>query len=260
MPTTSAAALVKIDDFNKRSGGTDWLNITKTDLVTGLKDRVATPNNINTSVVNLCGPGAFFRFLAMDDPVMYVQAVTDLWERNEASIGTRKFKASHGLRIAPLVKGISAVDWVPLASLRDDENTLISYNSASGGASGITLPSALEKWFKQAGYAEVKNETNVLFTKDLANFKEADRLRGLGRRVALFINADMLNSATQNKKSIIPNHWVCANSLAWIDEEKDTFSTKVHSWGKIMPVPPLGTMPIGDFVQNYYGYVSAKPA
>ena len=100
MASTKADALTKVTEFEQRSGGTDWLHVKKDDLVTGLKDRLDTPNNINTSAVNLCGPGAFFRCLAMDDPVMYVNAVIDLWCSNKALIGKREFKASHGLRIA----------------------------------------------------------------------------------------------------------------------------------------------------------------
>jgi hypothetical protein len=128
MASTKADALTKVTEFEGRSGGTDWVHVKKDDLITGLKDRLATPNNINTEAVNLCGLGAFFRCLAIDDPVMYASAVINLWSGNKALLGKREFKASHGLRIAS-PGTTAAVDWVPLASLRDDENTLLSYNT-----------------------------------------------------------------------------------------------------------------------------------
>ncbi len=258
MSTTVANATIKINEFDKRSSGTDWLLIKKTDLVTGLKDRISTPDNIDTTVVNLCGPGAFFRYLAMDDPVMYVQAVISLWETNAALLGKRTFKPTYSLRIATPASGMDAVDWVPLASLRDDENTVLNYDDADGGLSGLTMPAAMEKWFKQAGYTDVKNVTNVFFTKDKANIMEADRLRSTGYRVCLLIHADMLKSAKQNNKSVFPNHWVGLSDPVTISG--DDFSTKVHSWGKIMPVPAIGTMKLDTFLKNYYGYVAAKPA
>jgi hypothetical protein len=257
MASTRANALIKINDFDKRSSGTDWLLVKKDDLVRGLKDRIATPNHVDTSAVNLCGPGAFFRCLAMDDPVMYVTAVIALFETNSAVIGARKFTASYSLRIATPASEMDSVDWVPLASLRDDENTILNYDDAGGGLSGLTMPAAMEKWFQQAGYGSIKNVTNIFFTKDLDNIKEADRLRAAGYRVCLLINADMLRSATQNHQSVFPNHWVCLTDAIKVD--KDDFTTKVHSWGAIMPVPAVGTMKVDVFLKNYYGYVAAKP-
>jgi hypothetical protein len=258
MSSTKADALTKVAEFEARSGGTDWLHVTKTALVTGLRDRLDTPNHISTSAVNLCGPGAFFRCLAADDPVMYVNAVISLWETNEGLIGTRKFKASYGLRIAPPGK-TAAVDWVPLASLRDDENTILSFDDNKGGLSGLTMPKGLAKWFTEAGYSDVKNVTNVFFAKDLDCLKRADNLRGAGNRVCLLISADMLTTEDQDNASIYPDHWVVlTNKISLIG---DDLRVMVHSWGKIMTVPADGTwMSTGTFLQNYYGYVAAKPA
>ncbi|MGL4555040.1 MAG: hypothetical protein ACRC33_28060 [Gemmataceae bacterium] len=259
MPSTKADALTKVTEFEARSGGTDWIHVKKEDLVTGLKDRLATPNNVNTSAVNLCGPGAFFRCLAMDDPVAYASAVISLWESNAALIGTRKFKASHKVRIAA-PGTTAAVDWVPMASLRDDENTLISYDSSEGGLSGLTMPSGLAKWFKEAGYADVTNVTNVLFTKGMDCLTKAESLRMAGQRVCLLINSDMLKSAKQDNKSLFPDHWVVLAQPASLNSD-GTVKLKVFSWGKLMPVPADGgTMPAGMFLKNYYGYVAAKPA
>jgi hypothetical protein len=255
--STSGDALVKVNEFDKRSSGTDWLLIKKDDLVTGLKDRIKTPDDIDTSVVNLCGPGAFFRWLAFDDPVMYTQAVITLYETNSALLGSRKFTASYTLRIASPAEGMDAVDWVPLASLRDDENTFLKYDDASGGLSGLTMPAGMAKWFTQAGYTDVKNVTNVFFKKDQANLTDADKLRSTGYRVCLLINADMLKTATQNNKSMFPNHWVGLTDPVTLSG--GNVSLKVHSWGKIMPIPALGTMSVDTFLKNYYGYVAAKP-
>src|SRR5262245_14650377 len=138
--SSKADALQKVADFEKRSGGTDWLTINKDDLIRGLRDRINNPDNINTAAVNLCGPGAFFRWLDIDDPAMYANAVIRLWENNEGFIGSRKFKAPHSLRIAK-PGSTEAVDWVPLASLRDDENSILSYDDAGGTLSGLTMPS-----------------------------------------------------------------------------------------------------------------------
>lgn len=253
---TKAQALQKVTAFEASPGGTDWLKIKSDDLVTGLKDRLANPKNIDTSVVNLCGPGAFFFWLAQDDPLMYAEAVISLWKTNAALLGKRKFKASYSLRIAD-PGTTAAVDWVPMASLRDHENAVLNYDDAGGGLSGLTMPKGMAQWFTEAGYTDVKNDTNVFFTKGVDNLKEAERLRSLGYRVCLLIHADMLYAAKQNNKSVFPNHWVSLTGAATIGD--DSVSLPVHSWGAIHTIPKQSPMSRAMFSKNYYGYVAAKP-
>src|SRR6202051_473271 len=62
--SSKSQALAKVTEFDKGGGGTDWLLVKKTDLVAGLKDRLNSPDHIHTPAVTLCGPGAFFRYLA----------------------------------------------------------------------------------------------------------------------------------------------------------------------------------------------------
>ena len=205
--SSASDARVKINEFDQRSSGTDWLKIQKDQLVDGMKKRLDNPNLINTQVVNLCGPGAFFRCLAQDDPVMYVRAIISLYETNSGMIGSRKFSSSYSLRLADVPNGMDQVDWILLASLRDDENTLLRYDDASGTLSGLTMPSGLAKWFGQANYTGVINETNLFFTKDLDHIKKASSLRARGNRVCLLIDANMLKVATQNNMSTYPDHW-----------------------------------------------------
>jgi hypothetical protein len=257
MASTTSDALAKVTAFEAAGGGSDWLHITRSSLVTGLRDRLANPNNIDTRHVNLCGPGAFFRCLAIDDPVMYADAVINLWLTNKALIGKREFKAGSSLRLAA-PGATEPVDWVPLASLRDDENTFVRYDSTKGDLSGLTMPAAMVKWFTEAGYSDVKNVTNVVFTKDLENLQRADRLRAQGYRVCLLINSDMLKTATQSDHSFFPDHWVVLTDPVRVADGRLT--TKVQSWGGIMPIPAAGgVMSASTFQNNYYGYVAAKP-
>ena len=256
--STTAEATAKIDAFEKGSGGTDWLNISKEKLIDGMRKRLKSPNLISTKVVNLCGPGAFFRCLIEDDPAMYVSAIIGLYQTNAALLGKRKFTASYSLRIAAVPSGMDQVDWILLSSLRDHENTILSYDDASGGLSGLTMPAAMAKWFKEANYSDITNDTNVFFTKGLDHIKKAATLRSGGKRVCLLIDANMLKVVTQNNMSTYPDHWVVLMSDVSVDAS-DNISLKVHSWGAIMPVPQLGTVSTSIFCKNYYGYVAAKP-
>jgi hypothetical protein len=256
--STTGEAQIKVEEFEKKSSATDWIKIKKDQLVDGMKKRLKDPNLISTKVVNLCGPGALFRCLAADDPVMYVQAIINLYETNSALLGSRKFTASHSLRIADPAKGMDHVDWMLLASLRDHENTLLNYDDAGGGLSGLTMPSGLAKWFKEAKYTGITNDTNIFFTKGLDHIKKAGTLHAAGNRVCLLIDANMLKVTTQNNLSTYPDHWVVLMNNVTVDASNNV-SLKVHSWGKIMPVPELGTVSASVFCKNYYGYVVAKP-
>ena len=258
MSTTTSAALLEVDQFERRSSGTSWTQIRKRDLIDGLKSRLKDPDEISTRVVNLCGPGAFFRCLAEDDPVAYVKAVISLYETNSARLGTRTFKAGRDLQTALVASGMDAVDWILLASLRDDENLVLDYDNAGGTLSGLTMPAGLAKWFGNAKYSAVINETNVFFTKNLAHVQRAGSLHAGGNRVCLLINSQMLAAATQGNRSMIPNHWVVLMSGVSVDAAKN-LSLKVQTWGVVKSVPGVGTLSASLFCRNYYGFVAARP-
>jgi hypothetical protein len=243
-------ALIKVNEFDSRSSKSHWLKITRAKLVDGMKKRLDDPSLINTAVVNLCGPGEFFRCLAQDDPVMYVQAIISLFETDSGMIGTRKFTSSDSLRKAELPKGMD-LDWILLASLRDDENTFLNYNDPSGGLSGLTMPSGLANWFTRANYTGVTNETNVFFTKNLDDLKKASSLRDKGNRVCLLIDHDMLKVATQNNMSPYPDHWVVLMSKVAVNPSNN-ISFAVYSWGDDnTPVPQMETVSADTVCKNY---------
>ena len=239
-----------------------WKNIRKEDLGRGLKARVDDPTLISSKVVNLCGPAAFFHNLAIDDPVMYAQAGIDLYGPNVAKLGKRQFWAGRDLMNATPPSDMDAADWVVLASLRDHENIALDFDDAGGTLSGLSMPSALERWFEESGYASISDETNLFFTKSQDNIVKAGQLASTGHRVCLLINSDMLSPSTQKQKSTFPNHWVVLKKAvhgSTVSISHGNISFRVHSWGKIVSVPSAGTLKLDDFEKNYYGYVSAKP-
>ena len=52
------------------------------------------------------------------------------------------------------------------------------------------MPHTVAAWFKSFGYSDVKNVTNLLFTKDWDDVRDADRLYRAGYKVSLFISAN----------------------------------------------------------------------
>ena len=84
------------------------------------------------------------------------------------------------------------MDWIPIASLRDSENWFFDYQDVNDATAGITMPSALESWFRKVGYREIVNETNVFLTKDEDCLRRASALWAKDYWVCLFINAQMI--------------------------------------------------------------------
>lgn len=250
------SALSRIADFAAGSGTGAFAGIARVDVVTGLRERVADPKKIDTSAVNLCGPAALFYCLLGDDPERYVRYVIDLYTTGRANLGSLQVSPGSDCRnCRPDRSQIAPIDWIALASLRDSENTILDFESVNDGAAGITMPHSLAAWFTACGYSQVRNDTNVFITKGRSELDTVHQLRLQARRVCLFINDNMLYSNRNTNRSFAPNHWVVVESTAGVTGS--TISLRVFSWGQLFTVPPTGSLEIGPFSRNFYGFVAA---
>jgi hypothetical protein len=262
--TTGSDAFQKVSDFETTSDPeTSWLNpkwtyIKKQDVVDGLKDRLASPGHIDTSNLNLCGPGLFFYFLAQDEPATYAQLVIDLFRQRKATLGSRTITAPNELVISPVTKGVAPVDWIPMTSLRSDENWVLVANDDPVGLDALTMPSGMTKWLDQAGYTDTQNETNVWRTKGVDSIREASNYLARGYRVGLFINSNMLHSTDQSSFSFFPNHWVSLETPFALDPRGNAVM-RVWSWSRSYLLPVFHTLKPEDLLKNYYGYIAGKP-
>nr|WP_250368581.1 hypothetical protein [Klebsiella pneumoniae] len=157
-------------------------------------NRSSFPNQGRTS---LCGPASFFYCLQMDRPDVYKQAAIELWMQGKTKIGTLDITPGDGCKHP---KGsfyfsgserISGLDWITLASLRDSENSIMSYDDIDDEVAGITMWGKITEWFEKSGY--VKIYTNVglgrCSIEDVARLSEyADN----GFKVVCLISAGML--------------------------------------------------------------------
>ncbi len=205
-------------------------------------NRSSYPNQGDTS---LCGPASFFYCLLMDRPDIYKQAVNELWLYGKTKIGALNIVPSNSCRhpmgafydaYGERVKGI---DWITLASLRDSENSIMSYDEIDDQASGITLWGALTEWFVSAGYQ--KEFSNVGLSH--VNLKELSTLNEYirkGCRVVTLISAGILDgfdSAVTAK-----NHWIVWDGpittqygevISLTTKENELVQLKLFSWGKV---------------------------
>jgi hypothetical protein len=70
-----------VDDWANKTDKSEWKNIDRADLAQGLKDRVDFPDLVSSDGVNLCGPAAYFRNLAEDKPIAYVNFGMQLYDQ-----------------------------------------------------------------------------------------------------------------------------------------------------------------------------------
>lgn len=218
------------------------------------------PNQQETS---LCGPAAFFYALLKDRPDLYTQAIIELWETGETTIGQLHIKPSYDCRnpknFSDTAAGdrISAIDWISLASLRDSENALLDYDSPSDQVSGITLPSKVESWFTKAGATVVFD--NIQFRGHINQEKLLELLSYLSpqHHVTSLVCASMVEGGAGVGK----NHWIVwegapqtqdgAIDQSTVLEEK-IVDSKMFSWGYVTHQVTRGYS-LGQLLKDIYG-------
>jgi uncharacterized Zn-binding protein involved in type VI secretion len=207
------------------------------------KERITPfPNQQETS---LCGPAVFFYALLVDRPDLYTQAIIDLWETGETTIGQLHIKPSHDCRnpkkFSHTAAGdrISAIDWISLASLRDSENDLFDYDSPGDQIPGITLPGKVKAWFTRAGATVVFDNIQFLGHINQEELVELLSYAGGQHHVTSLISASMVEGGAGVGK----NHWI-----AWekpphtqggrVDQTtlpvEVIVDSKLFSWGQSM--------------------------
>jgi hypothetical protein len=285
-----------VNEFRGRNPSGTWLNISAATFADSLTARVDDPDRIDTGLINLCGPGAFVRFLAEENPLAYVRIGIELFETGrtvlvgKGPLAGKVVIAGSDLRQHPVPNKVYSrgdgttgtldpADWIILASIRDSDNWFFDYQDQGDGVAGITLPHSMEKWLRAAGFTSFVNETNLFITKDLANVMQASRLRGQGYKVSLFINSNLLfatapgewawdnifHGEAQDDPSWAPDHWVAlVSELKFIgntDFPGALVEGKIHSWGQQREIAQdkvKHPLTVEKFLQNYYGFIACK--
>ncbi len=246
-------------DFLKGSGAKSFPHLDRDEVGVGILMRIANPGILDQGQAGVCGAAAMLFNVANDNPGRYAAFAIDLYERGKAHIDGFDIAPGNDVRnyTIPAAALMSQVDWMTMASLRDSENWIYHFSSFDDKDGGTTADEE-EKWFKRAGYSDVRNETNGVFSKDADNADEATRLFNDGYSVVLFIHANMLQADKQTNTSHGPNHVVVLQSP--IDRSGGYVKFKVFTWGqRDYQVPQGAALSEADFLENYYGYVAGKP-
>src|SRR5262249_55828218 len=158
------------------------------------------------------------RSLATSNPDAYAQAAIDLFSTGSAQVGNLTVRPGNELKQAFVPANTNPADWVMLGSLRDTSNWFLSPAGwFRDNIAGVTLPSTIEKWFKNAGYTKVINDTSLLggdipSVKSMCAKRASDYFAA-GYNVALLVDMNVLKASNQDDIiSMYPDHWVVLTS------------------------------------------------
>lgn len=273
MPVSAKTdAITVIDTFASDSSTKSvWPNISKADLVAGLKDRVNNPDKMNQAGSPYCGPTSLLRSYCLDDPVGYAMAAIALYTTGTCKIGNLSVAPSDTCKSAKVEMRLNVADWLMMGGLRDSENSVFSTGGILGDSvAGITLPGTLAGWFEKAGYTDITNTASTTGSGSIATVRwlevwKAGTLQQKGYRVCLFVDSDVLYTSNQEDlTSAWPDHWIVLESAVGPDmvyDRKAGVVMTVFTWGKTRPLAEDPTKPVSEFgfLVKYYGYVAAKP-
>jgi hypothetical protein len=257
-PMRKTYALSLIDKFPPLPKGRPFPRIDQAELIAGLRERVNDPIKQDQGAASLCCPASFFYCVLNYKPELYVQYVIDLFTTGKARIGSLEVKPGMACRVyQPPKEKIAAVDWVALASLRDSYNAILDVASVDDDIAARTREGEVAKWFRQIGYAGVRDDSNIFVSKGRKEIEAFDRDARAWRDVCLFVHTNILYDVKNKLNSHFWNHCVVVDEPP--DVKNGRISLNVYTYGEITRIPKVGTLSVEEFSRNFYGYVSGAP-
>jgi hypothetical protein len=179
-------------DFLERSGASKFPNLDRDEVGVGMLMRITNPGLVSQDKGSLCGPAALLFGVLSDAPIAFARYGIDLFEKGKAKIYKLEIEPSKDCRNYRPPASMAHVDWLTMASLRDSENYFLDYDTVAKEFAGITLPKELARWFRNAGFSDIRYDFNAVANKGMDTVEDANQLFDEGYRVCLFIGANMV--------------------------------------------------------------------
>lgn len=230
----------------------------------GLLKRINSPGLIDQYNTSMCGPAAVVFAVAKRNPVTYVRYVIDLFEKGEAMLGKIHVRPSSDCKQSRPRKRKSGgvipdVDWIALASLRDNSNLFFSVETSTteslfwSGVEQLTTASQIIEWYEQAGFELVADEasTLALFSANLDTLKKAQQEQEARNLVVFCIDPDILDGTS----STFQRHWIVVTGPIMITDIHDKVSFDCFTWGE---GAHFVNVSLKAFLKDFYGFISLK--
>lgn len=249
-----------ISGFERSHRSGVWPNIDKANLIQDIRNTIANPLSVDQGYAPFCGPTAIVYELVRKQPVRYISICQSLYETGQFSSRTKVVKPSDGLLQSKIRSGMSAADWMLIATLRDTENLLFPVTGDSGSLgsqiAGITTPWEMKGWiYEILGYDQANFESTFVYGEFDA-MKAAEEAYRQGGVAFLMIHSAMLSDKTPTVA--YPDHWVAyAGGLdidngVWYQHDSGHIRFKCYSWGKVYSV----SRDEGSFEDYMWGVVT----
>ncbi|ATA23343.1 hypothetical protein [Brenneria goodwinii] len=212
----------------------------------------------------LCGPAAFFYCLLIDRPDLYEAIVRGLWRNGKIKVGDLNIEPSFKTRRPGNLfyshgkQKISSIDWISLASLRDSENRLMTYDSPDDKVSAITMWGRIEDWFTKMGSRKLFSNISLTHSK-LRDVVMLNNYVGQGRHITSLISAGMLQLGAD---SPFKDHWIVwegpvrlakDNTPVTLESDlNEIVKLNLFSWGEVKDWLEMN-LTLSDFLKNTFG-------
>ncbi|MDE1474924.1 hypothetical protein [Xenorhabdus bovienii] len=218
----------------------------KSKIESQIQDRLSKRTYPDQNGASLCGPAAFFYCLQIDRPDIYEQAARELWQYGRTKIGQLEIKPGEGCRhpkgtfYNQYGERISGLDWLTLASLRDSENMIMSYDEVDDEVAGITMWGKLTEWFEKSGYEKVFSNVGLSHS-NINDIVTLSDYYNKGYHVVTLISAGMLSDFGDIETSG-KNHWIVWEGVVENYEKENITNNSdlnqyvnlnLFSWGKV---------------------------
>ncbi|MDX7997938.1 hypothetical protein FE394_01670 [Xenorhabdus sp. Reich] len=243
----------------------------KSKIESEIQDRLSKRTYPNQGWASLCGPAAFFYCLQMDRPDVYEQSARELWQYGRTKIGQLEIKPGDGCRHPsgsfhnddePTISGL---DWITLASLRDSENIIFSYDKVDYEISGITMWGKLTEWFEKSGYEKIFDNISLSHSNITDIITLNDYIKK-GYRVVSLISVGMLNGVRGDTS--MKNHWIVWEgevgskgkiiNLDDTNSENNIVNLKMFTWGGVSEwIKPNSNL--NYFLKHTFGGLVFRP-
>jgi hypothetical protein len=230
-----SSASQAIEQFIQSTKPSVWSYLNKTEILTGMIARLHNPLQVKQGGQPFCGPAVVLFELIRKHPHRYVELCRGLFEEGhfrgvrEPIVASTRLRRSHGdLRMAP-------VDWLVLATLRDQANWLVPVHPQAPALlrdlAGITGPWDITYWIKNLlGYEQVQHYYTP-WGGEVAALEKAQRSIEQGGIALALIDQGLLNYKVPCFS--YPNHWVAILGNVGL-ADKACFDC--YSWGREIPL------------------------
>lgn len=149
---------------------------------------------------------------------------------------------------------ISGIDWITLASLRDSENTVLSYDAVDSPAAGVTMWQTLTEWFQKAGYELVFCNAGITrgSVEDIRLFND---YVNRGYKVVTLVAGGLLEG--NDSIFTVPNHWIVWDGPVKEDDGRKV-QLRLFSWG-IVNDQVTKDHELSFFLNRFFGGMVFKP-